>query len=120
MTVTLYLSGPMTGHDNLNFEKFHSLAESLRNDGYVVLNPAETAGGYKKMNEEWYLEHDLHMITMCDRVAVMDGWEHSEGAQLEAHVAQKLNKPVVRADNPKKQITLGVEITPEGEKKLES
>lgn len=100
----LYLSGPMTGYENLNFEQFHERAEQLRDDGYVVMNPAETAGGFKDLGDEWYLEHDLHMVTMSDKVAVMEGWEDSEGANLEVHVAKKLGMPVVKAKDPETKI----------------
>jgi hypothetical protein len=37
----VYLAGPMTGIDALNFPAFHKAAASLRASGYEVVNPAE-------------------------------------------------------------------------------
>ena len=37
----LYLAGPMTGIEDLNFPAFHAEAARLRALGYTVINPAE-------------------------------------------------------------------------------
>lgn len=39
---TLYLAGPMSGIPQFNFPLFNAAAHQLRNDGWRVINPAET------------------------------------------------------------------------------
>ena len=36
----------------------------------------------------------MAIIAQADGLAMLDGWERSEGAQLEAHVARSLMMPV--------------------------
>lgn len=38
---TIYISGPMSGIENLNFPAFNAAAERLRGCGLKVINPAE-------------------------------------------------------------------------------
>ena len=37
----IYIAGPMTGKQDLNFPLFHREAARLRADGWTVVNPAE-------------------------------------------------------------------------------
>ena len=37
----IYVAGPMTGIQDLNFPAFHAQAAQLRADGHQVVNPAE-------------------------------------------------------------------------------
>lgn len=89
----IYLSGPMTGIDDHNFPAFREAACRLRNQGYVVLSPAELGmidGGL------WshYLKRDLKWLLRCEAVAVLPGWQNSKGANLEVYLARKLDMPV--------------------------
>lgn len=98
MTTTankVYLSGPMTGFPNHNYDAFHRVAGYLRDNGFFVMSPAETAGGqYHEDLRPWLLAHDISVITSVDMVFVMPGWERSAGCLLELHVAQETGKPV--------------------------
>ncbi len=89
----IYLSGPMTGYVNDNFEAFFYVAAVLRRHGFTVLCPAEMgrAEGF-----EWadYLKRDIRMMMECTAVIVLPGHDQSRGARLESQLARDLQYPV--------------------------
>lgn len=90
----VYISGPMTGLPNYNFDEFNRVAELLRFEGYNVVNPADhgVIPGW-----EWkdYLKLDIKDMLGCNIVATLEGWEESRGARLEVHIAEQLHMKVV-------------------------
>lgn len=86
----LYLSGPMTGYPNHNFEAFNKAAALLTSFGFRVENPA-SKGVIEGWNWAAYLKYDLDILIWCDGVATLPGWQESKGAVLEVHVAQQLD-----------------------------
>lgn len=93
---TIYLSGPMTGLPDHNFPAFNREAARLRAMGYRVVNPAEIN---KDAGSRWHdcLRKDLEQMLTCNTLALLDGWEHSNGAHLELHVAHRVGMRIVRA-----------------------
>lgn len=115
-----YLAGPMSNLPKFNFPRFNELAEILRNAGCNICNPAEfeheiarfilasEEGSGRRLNEQllaaglqsstWAecLKRDIRYVAddNCEGVIVMEGWEHSQGAQFETYVAYKLRKPI--------------------------
>lgn len=100
----IYLAGQMRGKENLNFDAFAEYAKKLRDQGYVVINPAEKVNGYKDLPREWFMQYSAQQIILADAVALMPSWEDSPGAKIEAWFAQQLGKPVVDADDTEKGI----------------
>jgi hypothetical protein len=90
----LYLSGPMSGLPDLNFPVFHAAAAALRADGWTVINPAEITTDHGARWEDC-LRLDIAQLVTCEAIALLPGWEKSEGATLEAHIAAKLKMPHV-------------------------
>lgn len=98
----LYLAGPMRDHLAFNFPAFHKAAAGLRALGYEVFNPAEenerqdnfdpTRDSPKAL--DYYMARDLPAICTSSGVAVLEGWESSQGARLEVQVAIALGKPI--------------------------
>jgi hypothetical protein len=78
-----YLSGPMTGYPNYNFEAFHNAAAVLRHQGFKVYNPAESFDGAQDLPWTTYLEHDYNAILQCGAIMVLEGWETGLGSVLE-------------------------------------
>lgn len=95
---TVYLAGPMTGIQDYNYPRFHELADKIRDNGFIVRNPAESFNGDQSASRAQYAVHDAALIAHCDAVAVMDGWEHSHGARFETHEAALLGLPVICAE----------------------
>lgn len=93
----LYLAGPMTGIEDLNFPKFHALTASLRELGFDIVNPAEVNAGTKA---EWRdcMKADIREMMTCDGVAAMRGWSNSRGASIEVNLARSLGMTVLDAE----------------------
>jgi hypothetical protein len=90
-----YVSGPMTGYEDWNFPAFHDVAERLRAAGFAVVNPAENLGGETDMTASWFLGLDITMIvTRCDLMVMLPGWPESDGAKVEALVADAVGLPI--------------------------
>lgn len=81
--MTIYLSGPMTGVKDYNYERFNDVAFLLRAKGHTVLNPAEHEPDVESPTHADYLAMDLPMVEACDVVVLLEGWISSKGAQME-------------------------------------
>ncbi|MDR0771286.1 MAG: DUF4406 domain-containing protein [Burkholderiales bacterium] len=92
----IYISGPMTGFAEWNFPAFHAEAARLRALGYDVINPAEIN---QDQNISWRdaLRNDLKALLICDTIAMLEGWQNSDGAHLEMHVAHRVGIAIVIA-----------------------
>jgi len=92
MTATrrIYIAGPMTGHEDHNFPAFHAAADRFRQAGWEVANPAENFGGRTDLPRETYLRADVALLSRCDAMAMLPGWERSHGATLEVVLAVEL------------------------------
>lgn len=100
----LYLSGPMKGYPKSNLPAFRLAAAALRMLGYEVVNPAEIDVGRPTPAEDspdWKgfyeacLRADIRALCDCEAIALMPGWERSNGAHLELHVAHRLGLEVL-------------------------
>lgn len=92
----LYLAGPMTGIDDFNYPAFNAMADKLRARGYEVENPADhgTVAGAVWTD---YMAYDLTRLGLCGMIALLPGWEKSQGARLEVLIAERLGMKVVNA-----------------------
>ena len=95
MGIKLYIAGPMTGIVDFNYPAFYEAVQDLGNIGYVTLSPTDSelknkSGIRYGKSREWYLKHAIRMVTKADGIALLEGWEQSEGAKLEVHVGQHL------------------------------
>lgn len=92
----IYISGAMTGKPDLNFPLFNREAIRLRSMGYDVINPAELN---PDPEASWHdcMKTDLKALLDCDAIALLDGWENSQGAHLELHIAHRVGIKVLIA-----------------------
>ncbi len=90
----IYIAGPMTNMPALNFPAFHAEAARLRALGYEVVNPAEVNA---EPSAGWHacMRADIAQLVTCDAVRLLEGWESSRGASLEAHIAHSLDMRLV-------------------------
>jgi hypothetical protein len=85
----IYISGPMTGLPELNFPAFHAAAAQLRAADFNVLNPAEINPD-SGMSWQACMRADIKALCDCDAIVLLPGWQRSKGAQLELHLAHRL------------------------------
>lgn len=103
--LVIYLAGPMRGIAEYNFPAFHKAAAQIRARGHEVWSPAERdeADGFDPKRDEaepfiHYMRLDLPEVLRCDAVAVLPGWQDSQGARLEVHVATECGLPILDAE----------------------
>lgn len=88
----IYLSGPMT-NDEGYMKKFINAADQLLeiDSDLIIVNPAtmlqysgglETGADYRRI-----LEIDKQIISSCDAICLLPGWENSKGCREEVETA---------------------------------
>lgn len=89
-SLTVYISGPMSGLPAFNYPAFHAAAAKLRAAGHTVLSPAENFDGRQDLERKVYMRRDIEMVLQADAIAMLPGWENSRGAKLEHAIAYEL------------------------------
>ena len=92
----VYVAGPMTGITDFNYPAFNAVADQLRAQGFEVENPADH-GIVEGAQWADYMAYDLTRLGLCGVIALLPGWEKSEGAKLEVLIAERLGMTVVNA-----------------------
>lgn len=95
---TIYIAGPMTGHQDFNYAAFHYAALDLRAAGYAVLNPAENTKPNPKPTWQDWMRVALGQLIQADGIALLPGWLSSKGAKVENDLGHALEldvKPVM-------------------------
>lgn len=118
MTGTTYLAGPMRKIASFNFPAFHDAAAKLRAQGHFVLNPAEhdeqdlglnpllfpngefSDAGWSNERIAHFMRQafawDMAAICRANTIALLPGWEKSEGVAVELGAARLLNLEIIR------------------------
>jgi hypothetical protein len=94
--IVIYLSGPMSGYENCNYDEFNRVTKILRDAGYIVLNPVEfDTPDFIKTNPTWrdYLKRDLQGMLAeedVDMVALLNKWNPSRGSKAEVFMGKEI------------------------------
>lgn len=90
----IYISGPMTGIEDLNYPAFNKADELLKRQGYDTFNPAKING---KDDWDWqdYMKPCIKAIPDCTHILLLAGWEDSRGAKIELNIARTLGLEVI-------------------------
>jgi hypothetical protein len=100
---TCYIAGPMTGYPRYNFDAFDQTARILRDEGWIVINPAEISrhhgvdpdkGDVDPKIMHSIISKDVESIFKVSTVFLLPGWENSTGANAEVALAKWLGKKV--------------------------
>lgn len=101
----LYVSGPVTGIYNNNREAFEDASLALDRAGYAAFTPHDTVPAGTPWPMAMLLSiNDLTTAGLdlenpyYDGVALLEGWEQSEGARLEKAVAEVCGIPCKTVD----------------------
>lgn len=78
--MNIYISGPMQGVDNYR-EKFERAKRIIEKGGNKAINPAGL--DLYGLTREQILDADLLLLSLCDTIYMLKGWEQSCGANRE-------------------------------------
>lgn len=95
----VYIAGPMSGIEELNFPAFRRAAELVAEAGWTPVSPldlelnqdAVDGGG---TDRHIYLREDFRLLLDCDAILLMRGWSTSVGANAELAVARMIGLDV--------------------------
>lgn len=108
----VYISGPITGHENGNKNAFNEAELKFKSMNFDVVNPHNLhdriweEDWYQKYinkeisnNEYWagFMKKDIEHLVQCDFIALLPNWEGSRGANMEIAIAKGLGMPIVNA-----------------------
>ena len=88
----VFLSGPVSSRPDTYKAEFAAAADLVERCDFIPLNPAILPVG---MDQGDYMRIALALLETSDMVLLLDGWDHSDGAQLEAAYADYIEKPVL-------------------------
>ncbi len=89
----VYVAGPMTGYQDLNYPAFALASDRLRQRGFHAVSPAEL----NAITEDYRvaMRKDISALIDCEAILRLNGWEKSIGATLENRIAEVLGIPVL-------------------------
>lgn len=103
----IYIAGPMRNLPLYNFPAFDEAAKRFRDAGWQVVNPADLdrAVGVTEHTDplpknfmRQALQRDLSAICdSCDAIALLPGWQKSDGVRVELSLAEALGLDVYDA-----------------------
>lgn len=92
----VYISGPMSGIPDHNVPAFLAAEGQLRMAGFGVITPRRVTDYWGPGQAwRWYMREALRQIADADALAMLPGWEKSEGAALEWRIAEGLGLPAI-------------------------
>jgi len=104
MSNVIYISGSISDGGTLGPEDradrigmFNYAEQMLTEAGFEVLNPARHGSDPEKTWQD-YMRLSLLDIAKADGVALLPGWEKSDGARVEVTLAHGIHLPVARYD----------------------
>ncbi len=89
----IYIAGPMTGYEGMNYKKFLSMAEDIKIMGH---EPVHTADMPEGLEYEDYMTESLKRLETCEGIMLLYGWEDSVGANIELEKAKELGLKIFK------------------------
>ncbi len=94
----IFLSGPMTGYENFNFDRFNFIENVLKQYGVDVVNPVHICKKYKKddvLNDKAVFDKMIaeqqEAEKTCNAILLLHDWQYSNGVKLELKTAANLD-----------------------------
>lgn len=84
----IYISGAITKIGVMKaMAIFNNTELKLKEQGYEVINPCRTNATLPQLSHEDYMVTSIAMLSLCDTIFMLEGWEDSEGAKEELQYA---------------------------------
>lgn len=96
----IYISGPITGHEDYlaEFAEARRAVEALFAHSVEVINPARICAELPESTTwEEYMNICFQLLNMADGIYMMPDWKESTGASAEYGYAKALNKKIYNA-----------------------
>lgn len=92
----IYVSGPVSSHADLNRPAFIEAERRLRDAGYFSIIPHIVVDP----DTPWLqaMAACVNALSKADGVALLDGWEDSDGAKIEVMLADRGGLPIATVD----------------------
>lgn len=96
----VYISGAITGTTDY-MERFAKAQKYLESKGCSVVNPALVNSNLpKNTSYKEYMRMSFLMLSMCDHIYMLKGFEKSTGARMELSLAYRLGLKVMYENTP--------------------
>lgn len=94
-----YLAGPYRGKNwlerQINIAYARAVAKQLWSEGKTVICPHMNSANFDKCaTDKQFLDGYLEILSKCDEVLLLPGWNQSEGTKAEIRKAVELKIPV--------------------------
>lgn len=86
----VYISGPMTNDPDF-VRKFKKAEATLKQHNCIVLNPVIWTVNNLELSYADYMTLDLAMLSICDYMVLLPGYEASKGCSIEIEFAKNRN-----------------------------
>lgn len=84
----IYISGAITKIGVMKATAiFNNTELKLKEQGYEVINPCRTNSTLPKLDHDGYMVVSMAMLSLCDTIYMLKGWEDSDGAKEELQYA---------------------------------
>ena len=93
----VYLSGCISGLPKRGYLlHFKKVEQVLEGEGYEVINPASIGFMFPTtFTHQDYMDIDLALLSKCDVICMLQGWEYSAGAKEEYEYAIRHDMEVI-------------------------
>ena len=97
----VYISGKITGIEDLNIKKFLECEQMLVKNGFKVINPHNLTHGVNTTGWEWddYMSICIPYVMLSNTIICLDDWQDSKGARIEIGLAYFMKKKILSAKN---------------------
>ena len=91
----IYISGGITGITNYMWH-FEKEEKKLKEMGYTqIINPANVSAMLPELSHSEYMTVCMALLSLCDSIYMLKGYEQSKGAMQELEYANKHGYKVV-------------------------